>query len=70
MPSPDPEESIRILNARDEYDSQDQREVNEHFIRHHSYYDLAKHIIYTKDKDPDQVANEVYQWVMSTGGPY
>lgn len=70
MPSPDPEESIRILNARAEYDSRDQREVNEHFIRHHSYYNLAKHIIYTKDKDSDQVADEVYQWVVSTGGWY
>lgn len=70
MPSPDPDESIRLLNARAQYDSQDQREVNEHFIRHHSYYDLAKHTVYTLGKDPEQVEREVYQWVLATGGLY
>ena len=70
IPSPDREESIRILHERNDYDSDDQREVNEHFIRHHSNYDLAKFIVYTKDKDPDQVCDEVLQWVRSNGGPY
>jgi shikimate kinase len=68
MPSPDREESIRILHAHSNYDSQGQREVNEHFIRHHSNYDLAKHIVYTKDKDPDQICEEIYQWATVTGG--
>ena len=68
IPSPDKEESIQILHERNRYDSDDQREVNEHFIRHHSNYDLAKFIVYTKGKDPDQVCNEVLQWVTSTGG--
>src|SRR5574341_578389 len=70
MPSPDKEESIRILHARNRYDSDGQREVNEHLVHHHSNYDLAKHIAYTKNKDPDQVCDEVYRWVMSTGGLY
>jgi len=69
-PAPDQEESIRILHARNSYASDDQRIVNEHFIRHHSNYDLAKHIIHTKDKDPDQICAEVYKWVMNTGGSY
>jgi len=67
MPSPDLEESIRFLNARNSFASNEQHEVNEHIIRHHSNYDLAKHTIYVKDKDPDQVCAEVHQWLMSTG---
>jgi hypothetical protein len=70
IPSPNHDESIRILHARNYYDSDGQREVNEHLVRHPSNYDLAKRIIYTKNKDPDQVCDEVYQWVMITGGRY
>jgi len=65
LPSPDPDESIRVLDARNNYASPDQRDVNELFVRHHSNYDLAKHIVYTKDKTPDQVCEEVFQWVTS-----
>ena len=70
IPSPDHDESIQILHARNYYDSDGQREVNEHLVRHPSNYALAKHIVYTKNKDLDQVCDEVYQWVMITGGPY
>ena len=63
IPSPDPDESIRILNARNEYDSDSQREVNEHFVRHRSNYDLAKHIVYTKDKSPETICEEILAWV-------
>jgi shikimate kinase len=70
IPASDKEESIEILHARNDYDSDSQREVNEHFVRHHSNYDLAKHIIYTKDKDPDQICSEIIQWVMSKDGLY
>jgi shikimate kinase len=70
IPSPDKKESIQILHERNDYDSDAQREVNEYFIRHHSNYDLAKFIVYTKDKDPDQICDEVLRWVRSTGGPY
>jgi shikimate kinase len=70
IPSPDKEASIRILNSRNDYDSDGQREVNEHFVRHHSNYDLAKHIVYTKDKEPDQICSEILQWVKSKEGLY
>jgi shikimate kinase len=63
LPSPDKAETIRILNARNEYDSAGQREVNDHFVRHHSNYSLAKHIVYTKDKEPESVSDEVLEWV-------
>lgn len=70
MPSPDKEESIDILHARNRYDSDGQREVNEHFVHHHSNYALAKQIVYTRDKEPEQICREVIQWVMSRDGLY
>lgn len=70
LPSPDIEESIQILHARNAYASDDQRAVNEHFIRHHSNYDLAKYIAYTKDKTPEQTCDEVLGWVRSNGWTY
>jgi shikimate kinase len=65
IPSPDREESIAILHSRNDYDSDGQREVNEHLVCHHSNYDLAKHIVYTRDKDPDQICAEILKWAMS-----
>ncbi len=70
MPVPDRDESARILHARNDYASDDQRAVNDLFIHHHSNYDLAKHTVFTQHKDPEQVSNEVYQWVMGHGGLY
>ncbi|MCK7516287.1 MAG: hypothetical protein MZV64_00425 [Ignavibacteriales bacterium] len=39
--------------------------MNEHFVRHHSNYDLAKYIAYTRDKTPEQTCDEVLNWVRS-----
>jgi hypothetical protein len=44
--------------------------VNEHFVRHHSNYDLAKYIAYTKDKAPEQTCDEILQWVKNNGWTY
>jgi adenylate kinase family enzyme len=70
LPSPDKDESIHILNARNTYDTADQRHINEHFVNHHSNYDLAKYIAYTKDKTPEQTSDEVLQWVKTNGWTY
>jgi len=70
MPSPDKDESIRILNERNPYATSDQWEVNEHLVRHHSNYDLAKHIVYNKDKTPEETCEEVLQWVRNNGWMY
>jgi len=63
LPSSDLDESVQILNARNNSTPPDQREINEHFIRHHSNYDLAKHIIYTKDKNPEETCDEILAWI-------
>ena len=70
MPSPDIEESISILNARNTYDTDAQREVNEHLVRHHSNYELAKYTAYTKDKSPEETCNEIIKWTRKNGWIY
>lgn len=70
MPSPDPDESICILDERNNYATDDQREVNEHLVYHHSNYDLAKSIVYTKDRTPSETCDEVLTWVRSHGWVY
>ena len=63
LPTPDLDESLQILNARIQYESDSQREVNEHFLRHHSNYDLAKLIVYTKGKTPEETCDEIVKWI-------
>lgn len=58
VPSADVAESVQILAGRDEA-GQQLANVNEHFLRHHSNYDLAKFIIYTKGKSPDEICDEL-----------
>jgi adenylate kinase family enzyme len=62
LPSPDPAESIRVLNER----TQDLVGTfsqgfnwNEYFVRHPSNYALAKHVVYTQDKTPDETCDEI-----------
>jgi len=70
LPSPDKKESIHMLNTQKTYPSVDLWPINEHFIHHHSNYDLAKHIVYTKGKAPEQTCDEVLQWVIRNGWTY
>jgi shikimate kinase len=70
LPSPDQDESIRTLDARNTYDSEDQREVNEHLVRHRSNYELAKHIVYTNGRTPEETCDEVLTWVRNNGWTY
>jgi len=59
MPSSDADESISILNERSEFLRDMKPNINEHFIRHHSNYDLAKYTVYTKGKTPQETCKEV-----------
>jgi hypothetical protein len=67
LPSPDLDESVRILNARftqllaDEEGEVDPRllEMNEQFVRHPSNTTLAKMIVYTNGKTPEQTCDEI-----------
>jgi shikimate kinase len=58
LPSPDEEDSIRILNERTGLTG-DQAEMNAFFVRHRSNRDLATNTVYTGERRPDEVCDEV-----------
>jgi shikimate kinase len=60
LPSPGLEESIRVLHNRNgggpppgEFD------LNSHFVRHHSNYDLAKIVVYTEGTTPEETRDSI-----------
>ena len=63
LPSSDPEESIAILRARrDALHPQligTPTDVNEHFVRHPSNGRLAKFTVYTGNRTPEQIVEEI-----------
>jgi shikimate kinase len=75
LPSPNEYESVQILNERNKYVPDDKPNINEHFIRHASNYELAKFMVYTKGKTPEETCSEIlnliegnslYGWSHST----
>ncbi len=59
LPSPDLDESIRILNERNDYISDSSSNINEYFVRHPSNHKLAKFTTYTKAKAIEETCNEI-----------
>ncbi len=60
LPSPDKAESLRILTERETDPPNDLNfDFNAHFLDQHSYYDLAKFIVYTKGKTPEETCAEI-----------
>jgi shikimate kinase len=65
FPSADLDESVQILNQRNEYVPDGNPNINEHFVRHPSNYKLAKFTIYTKAKTPKETCNEILSLVVA-----
>ena len=63
LPSPDKDESVKILHERMGEKQPDDFDITEHFVKHHSNYDLAKFIIYTKGKSPEETRDEILDLV-------
>lgn len=63
LPSPDVDESVEILNARQEFLREIKPDINEHFIRHASNRSLARFVVYTKDKTPEQTRDEILELI-------
>ena len=69
LPTSDPDESAAILRARltkmlkekGEHIQDELFEYNSYFIKHPSSYQLAKIVIYTKDKTPEEICDEISQ---------
>ncbi|HEY9632966.1 MAG TPA: shikimate kinase [Coleofasciculaceae cyanobacterium] len=59
LPSPNLKESTQILKEHNLGRTIDVLNFNEHFIRHHSNYDLAKFTVYTKDKSLESICDEI-----------
>ena len=66
LPSADLNESIDILNERNEYIPDETLNINEHFVKHPSNYELAKFTVYTKDKTPDQTCSKILPLLNAT----
>ncbi|NJL45574.1 MAG: hypothetical protein HC922_07275 [Leptolyngbyaceae cyanobacterium SM2_3_12] len=65
LPSPDLEESLQILNQRQGYVSDGNFNINEHFLRHPSNYELAKFMVYTKGKTPAETCRELLDLIQA-----
>lgn len=60
LPSSDIEESLDILNARDVHPPADlQFDLNRHFLERGVYQRLAKQTVYTKNKSPEEIRDEI-----------
>ena len=58
LPSPDLDESVDILKQRNQLKINGV-EINRFFMTHHSNQKLAKQVIYTKGKTPDEIKEEI-----------
>lgn len=58
LPTPDVEESLQILRKREEVIFEGM-EINEHFVRHPSNYELAKRVVYTEGKTPEETCEDL-----------
>jgi shikimate kinase len=64
LPSPDLDESVQILAERQQQLAPPSDRgiiggIVEHHVRHHSNHDLAKIVIYTKGKTPEETCEEL-----------
>lgn len=59
LPSPDLDESVRILRERKGEGVADGFDFHEHFVKHHSNHDLAKLVVYTQGKTPEETRDEI-----------
>ncbi|MEL6880577.1 MAG: shikimate kinase [Cyanobacteria bacterium J06607_10] len=61
MPSADLDESLEILNERNQDLPEDISGMNAFFVRHTSNYLLAKLTVYTKNKTPTETCEEILE---------
>jgi shikimate kinase len=58
LPSPDLDASMRVLEERGHV-LFDGVPMDEHFVKHHSNHDLAKLVVYSKGKTPEETCEEI-----------
>lgn len=63
LPAPDPAISVQILQERNlEFDAANHN-LNEFFVRYPGNYELAKFVVYTQERTPEQTCNEILDLV-------
>lgn len=67
LPSPDLDESVQILKERNGDGVADGFDFHEHFVKHHSNHDLAKFVVYTKGKSPEETRDEILHLTGQSG---
>ena len=74
LPSPDPDESSRLLALRNaendwliRFRAESGYDPNDHFLRHPSNYVLAKHTVYTEGSSPEETAAEILHLADTAG---
>jgi shikimate kinase len=65
LPSPNLDESISLLRARNGEPPPGDFDLNAHFVTHHSSHDLATIVVYTKDRTPEQTRDDILAAVQS-----
>jgi shikimate kinase len=68
LPDPDVAESLRILSSRDETAAL-LSEVNAHFLQHPSNQRLAKLVVYTGERAPQEVCAEIIRRISPAQAP-
>ena len=59
LPSPDPDESVRISKERQGHQTWYENDFDELFVKHPSNHTLAKHAVYTEGKTPEQTRDDI-----------
>ena len=59
LPCPDLDESVRLLRERSGGFVSHDIDFDEHFTKHHSNHDLAKIVVYTQDRTPEQTRDDI-----------
>ena len=61
LPSADLDESVRVSKERQGHQTWYENDFDELFVKHPSNQVLAKHVIYTQGKTPEQTRDEILQ---------
>lgn len=59
LPSSDLDESVAVLREREGEIVHCGVDFHEHFVKHHSNHDLAKIVVYTQGKTPEETCEEI-----------
>jgi shikimate kinase len=59
LPSPDLDESVRLLTERTGPIISNGFDFHAHFVKHHSNHDLATRVVYTHGKTPEETRDEI-----------